>query len=49
MSRRRTVAMVVNDNAGCLIARGVWTTIASDRASTGCSYRKRFQLADQKI
>jgi len=30
--------MVVNDNAGRLIPRGVWATIASNRASTGCSY-----------
>ncbi len=42
MSRRRTVAMVVNDDAGCLDARGVWTTIATVRrldmlAPTGCT------------
>ena len=34
MSKRRTVAMVVNDNVGCLDARGVWATIASMLAPT---------------
>ena len=29
------LAMVVNDNDGCLNARGVWTTIASMLAPTG--------------
>jgi hypothetical protein len=29
------LAMVVNDNAGCLNARGVWSTIASMLAPTG--------------
>ena len=29
------LAMVVNDNAGCLIARVVWATIASMLAPTG--------------
>ena len=32
--------MDANENAGCLIPRGVRTTIASIRASTGCSYRE---------
>ena len=35
MSRRRTVAMVVNDDASCLDARGIPATIASMLASTG--------------
>ncbi len=35
------LAMVVNDNAGCLIPRGAWSSIASIRASTGCSYRSK--------
>ncbi len=35
MSRRRTVAMVVNDNVGNLTPRGVWATIASMLAPTG--------------
>ena len=29
------LAMVVNDDVGCLIARGVWATIASKLAPTG--------------
>ncbi len=29
------LAMVVNDNAGCLMPRGVWPTIASMLAPTG--------------
>jgi len=29
------LAMVVNDNAGCLDARGAWATIASVLAPTG--------------
>ncbi|AWY44075.1 hypothetical protein DKY63_30865 [Pseudomonas putida] len=29
------LAMDVNDNAGCLSARGVWSTIASRLAPTG--------------
>jgi hypothetical protein len=35
MSRRRTVAMDVNDNVGVLNARGAWDTIASMLAPTG--------------
>jgi len=35
MSRRRTVAMVVNDDAGCLNASGAWASIASKLAPTG--------------
>jgi len=35
--------MDVNDNAGNLMPRGVPATIASNRASTGCSYRNRVQ------
>ncbi|OOQ43409.1 hypothetical protein AO361_09600 [Pseudomonas fluorescens] len=35
------LAMVVNDNAGNLMPRGVLQSIASNRASTGCSYRVR--------
>jgi hypothetical protein len=31
--------MDVNDDAGCLNARVILTSIASIRASTGCSYR----------
>ena len=31
--------MDVNDDAGCLNARGVPAFFASIRASTGCSYR----------
>jgi len=31
--------MDVNDNAGRLMPSGAWTTIASNRASTGCSYK----------
>jgi hypothetical protein len=34
MSNRRTVAMVVNDDAGCLVARGVLWFIASMLAPT---------------
>ena len=30
------LAMVVNDDVGCLNARGVWATIASMLAPTGC-------------
>jgi|GEM_PF-2460031 len=37
--------MDVNDNAGHLIPRGVLTTIASNRASTGCSYSGQCPLA----
>jgi hypothetical protein len=33
------LAMVVNDDDGCLNARVAWSSIASIRASTGCSYR----------
>ena len=33
------LAMVVNDNAGHLAHRSVLRSIASNRASTGCSYR----------
>jgi hypothetical protein len=33
------LAMVVNDDAGSLKARGVLAFLASVRASTGCSYR----------
>ena len=29
------LAMVVNDDAGCLMPRGVWSTIASMLAPTG--------------
>jgi hypothetical protein len=35
MSNRRTVAMVVNDNAGHLVARGALRFIASMLAPTG--------------
>lgn len=35
MSNRRTVAMVVNDNAGILVPRGVLESIASMLAPTG--------------
>ncbi|EPA98883.1 hypothetical protein PG5_05600 [Pseudomonas sp. G5(2012)] len=35
MSNRRTVAMVVNDNAGSLAPRGVLESIASMLAPTG--------------
>jgi len=35
MSRRRTVAMVVNDNAGGLALRGALAIIASKLAPTG--------------
>jgi hypothetical protein len=35
MSNRRTVAMVVNDNAGCLMPSGVSSSIASMLAPTG--------------
>ena len=38
MSRRRTVAMVVNDDGGCLDARGVWAIIASRLAPTGLGW-----------
>ncbi len=31
--------MVVNDDAGCLEARGVWATIASMLAPTGIVFR----------
>ncbi|EPA91852.1 hypothetical protein SAMN04490206_1063 [Pseudomonas umsongensis] len=34
MSNRRTVAMVVNDDAGCLVARGALWFIASMLAPT---------------
>jgi hypothetical protein len=37
MSNRRTVAMVVNDDAGCLVPRGVLETIASMLAPTALS------------
>ncbi len=37
--------MDVNDNAGSLLARSVLATIASNRASTGCSYRGRGLMA----
>ncbi len=32
------LAMIVNDNAGCLIAHVVWSTIASMLAPTGLRY-----------
>ncbi len=35
MSRRRTVAMVVNDDADCLTLSGVCVSIASMLAPTG--------------
>lgn len=31
--------MVVNDNTGNLTPRGALSSIASSRASTGCSYK----------
>lgn len=34
MSRRRTVAMVVNDHMGCLTPNGAWAFIASMLAPT---------------
>jgi hypothetical protein len=35
----RLLAKVVNDNAGMLDKRGARWLFASNRASTGCSYR----------